>query len=84
MEQRTISVSLGALAPDLKKQLKGFRVKKDILEHLQKDADAITRCAMRELSTDSQTHMMRGKLMKKIQKAVSEVSNSNKSKKEKQ
>ena len=65
----TCSLSFGALTPPLAEQLKSQRLKaKDpkMLEHWQKDGDALTRICMRGLITDGECHRARKRLMKKI------------------
>lgn len=69
----TLSLHFGATAAPLKEQLKkttGATWADDALDHLQKDADSITRLFIRGLITDAQAHRARQKLMNKITKAA--------------
>lgn len=60
-----MNIVLGALAPSLSEQLDGY-LPADDLEHLDKDADAITRLYIRGLMTKTRADAARGKLCKEI------------------
>ncbi len=65
-----VEVCFGALAPKLKEQLKGRKISKADIDHLQRDADALVRVHIRRLISDSTADSARKKLMKKIMQAV--------------
>jgi hypothetical protein len=64
------TVTLGALADPLTKQLDGL-ILPATLAHLDADANAITRLVVRGYLPDSQAHRAREKLMKKIREEAS-------------
>jgi len=71
MEDKTqIGIHFGALAPKLKEQLKSFQLDDMKLQHIQLDADAITRLLIRGLIPDSVAHKTRQKLIKNITKSI--------------
>ena len=57
-----IKISLGALAPLLKDQLKGHGLSRTCIEQMQKDADAITRLNVRSILSETATKNARRKL----------------------
>ncbi len=65
-----MDITLGALEPKLKTQLSSAKIKPDDLNHLQLDADAITRCHLRGLLGDAETTKARKRLMRKIAIAI--------------
>lgn len=67
----SVDISFGALCPPLADQLPAGTIPAETLDHLQRDADAITRLAVRGLLTDAQIHAARSKLVKKIASAAS-------------
>lgn len=67
-----LQINFGALAPPLASQLSGFGLKNDVVLHLQKDADAITRCAIRGFIPEAVTKRARQRLFKKIVELVSD------------
>lgn len=66
----TISLHFGALAPTLKEQLKEHVIDDTDLKHFQRDADAITRLAVRGLITDSTKMRAHKVLMRNIVRAI--------------
>ena len=68
---KTINLDLqfGMLSPPLAEQA-GCRP--ELLDHEQRDADAIARLAVHGIATDGEVHKMRQRLVKRIVKAVSE------------
>ncbi len=67
-----LQIDFGAMAPKLKEQIKAADLKADSdgIEHCQKDADALTRLAVRGLLPDSAVRNGRKKLMKHILRYV--------------
>jgi len=65
-----MDIIFGALAPKLGDQLKGIDVAKTEVIHWQKDADAITRLAIRLLLSDAEIHKARQRLVKSINKEL--------------
>lgn len=65
-------IQFGALAPRLAEQvgIRAYTLQKriSILKHQQRDADAITRLAVRGLLPDAQVHAARKRLMKNLQR----------------
>ena len=64
-----LDLRFGMLCPPLAAQA-GCRP--EVLEHQQRDADSITRLAVRGIATDGEVHKMRQRLVKRIVKAVVE------------
>lgn len=67
-----IIIELGALSDDLSKQLDSFGLcaPKEKIEHLQQDADAISRLNIRGLISDSAAKQARQRLMKRIVQVI--------------
>ena len=68
-----LAINFGALSPPIKEQLRQQELKaktRDIW-HWQCDADAITRCVIRGLISDSTAHAARKRILKKILAGVS-------------
>ena len=72
MNSREFGVYFGALSPTLAEQLQeaGLDYDEDTIDHLNRDAEAITRLSVRGVLPDSQAQAARKKLMKKIEKCV--------------
>jgi hypothetical protein len=70
-----IGIHFGALSQPIHKQLGIKRIDED-LKHLQEDADAVTRLAVRGLLADSVVRKTRQKIMKEISKYLSTRSKS--------
>jgi hypothetical protein len=70
-EKLTINISLGAMAPSLKSQLKVFSfIPADEIKFLQKLSDSISILAFHNLISDSQRIKAYEKLIKKIHKTI--------------
>ena len=61
-----MEIVFGALAPQLKDQLKDTKIPENALNLFQADADAITRLLIRGLISDSQGLSARKKLLKRL------------------
>ncbi len=61
---------LGWMGNPFKIQLKGLRLKAEVIEHFQKDNDAISRLGIRGLITEHQRDAAYDKLAKNIKKAI--------------
>jgi hypothetical protein len=71
VKKKTLSLHFGAMAPKLAEQIPDdVCVDAGDLLHWQKDADAITRLAIRGVITDSQARAGRQKLVQRIAKAA--------------
>lgn len=57
------NIGFGLLSAPLSKQLLGFRIPRQEIEHAQKDADAIERLRIRGLLTDGQVDCAQRKLV---------------------
>lgn len=66
----TLNISLGALAPDLSKQLKDFDIDPEEIEHLEKDRKALDRVRIRGLVPRSQVVKAEQKLVNNIVKLI--------------
>ena len=76
-ENLTINVTLGAMAPSLKSQLKFFDfVPAEEIKFLQKLSDSISLLAFHDLISDSQRIKSYEKLIKKIHKTIVKYSKS--------
>lgn len=64
-----MSITLGAMEPPLTEQLKGLASNED-LSHLQRDAQAITRCHIRGLISDRESDKARRRLIKRIERTL--------------
>lgn len=68
-------LAYGWSADPIKDQIEAFGptdVDPDMIEHWQKDADAILRCAMRSLIPDGQIMKARNKLAREVEKYLVE------------
>jgi hypothetical protein len=68
-------LAYGWAADPIKDQIEAFGptdVDPDMIEHWQKDADAILRCAMRSLIPDGQIMKARNKLAREVEKYLVE------------
>jgi len=65
-KEMQVEIHFGALADPLEKQLEGFNISADKIEHFQKDADAITRLVVRGLIPDGAAHQARKKIIRNI------------------
>ena len=63
-----LGLTFGAMVPPLREQLAGVKAGK--VAHWQRDADAITRLAVRGLLPDAQVRKCRQKLMNQIAKEI--------------
>ena len=74
-----IGIEFGALAPKIAVQITnaGYSANEDGIAHCQKDADALTRLAVRGLLPDNVTHNGRKKLMKHILRYVEDDKRTN-------
>lgn len=72
----SIDIAFGALCPPLSEQLPAGVIPVETLDHLQRDADAITRLAVRGLLTAVQVHAARSKLVEKIAAASAKTGTS--------
>ncbi len=61
---------LGWMGKPLKVQLKGLGLKRDLIEHFQKDNDGISRLGIRSIITPAQREAAYNRLAKEIQKAI--------------
>jgi len=63
-----LAINFGALPPPIKEQLRqqGLKAKAKDIWHWQRDADAITRCVIRGLISDSTAHAARRRVIRKI------------------
>lgn len=63
-----LELTFGAMAPDIAQQLayQGLTAKPRAIDHWQKDADAITRLAVRGILSDAAKSAARRKLLKTI------------------
>jgi hypothetical protein len=70
-----MNLQLGALAPSIGEQLaeQGLSCQRGELRHFQRDDDAITRLAVRQLITQTQVEAARKRLVARIAKATVEV-----------
>jgi len=75
MKDRTIQISLGAIAPKIITQLdeQGIVCDLEVIKHLQRDADAIARLSIQGFIPDAVAHTARKKLVKKIEKAIEDI-----------
>lgn len=77
-ENSTINISLGAMAPSLKSQLKVFDfVPAEEINFLQKLSDSISILALHDLISESQRIKSYEKLIKKIHKTIVKFSKVN-------
>jgi hypothetical protein len=65
-----IDIHFGALAPALSEQIGHLIEDPKTMEHLERDADAITRLVIRGLVSDREGERARDRLFKKIVKAL--------------
>ena len=67
-----LNIEFGAMAPLLETQLghQGLKVLSGPLNHLQKDADALSRLSARGVLSDGETRSARRRLMKAIMARV--------------
>ena len=70
MKRKQVTITLGALAPPLAQQLEGVKFDGD-LWILQKDADAISRLAVRGFLTPAEAGRARKRFMKTLEKRIS-------------
>jgi hypothetical protein len=63
-------IQLGLMAPNLKDQLAGFDLAPVDVARFQKDNEAITRLALRNLLPPAEVRKARARLAKQIRKAI--------------
>jgi hypothetical protein len=68
-----IAIHVGALAPPFSKQLAGLGLSEAEIEGFAKVNEAITRLYINGYAPPSNTHRMRERMLKQIQKAVDKV-----------
>jgi hypothetical protein len=68
-----VTIELGALAPDLFKQLKHFKLEHKVVKQFQNDADAITRLSINGYLSHGVVEQARKGLVRKIQKQINEI-----------
>lgn len=64
-----MNVTFGALSPPLSRQLAGVQ-SREVIRHWQRDADAITRLAVRGLLTEREVGNARLRLCRQIRESV--------------
>jgi hypothetical protein len=72
MSQRNIRISFGALSPPIDEQLRGQGLRLDMdplqRDHLQRDADAVTRLRVRCILTEAESDKARRRIFQIIKK----------------
>lgn len=68
-----LRLEFGALAPPLRRQLKGRGLTSKTIAGMQASADAISRLAIVQLLTERETHKARLRLCKSIEAAIRKV-----------
>jgi hypothetical protein len=64
------AIYFGAMAPTLAEQLADYEYDKDEMKHLQFDADAVSRLAVRGVLTEGAASKARQRLVNRIAKSV--------------
>jgi hypothetical protein len=72
-------VTLGCFEPKLKDQLKGLKLPARELDFIQRDADAVTRLAVRGILTQAETNRARKRVVVEIKALIKRRANAKRS-----